>query len=125
MEKLHGDHRAANREHAAWKRDLGRWRASYDDALMACARRLARGLELENFEAALDRHEAAIAAHEDAVRRHETALGLERGAEMGLSEDSLEFHQLMASRHELSRATHDQLRRSHRAVLEALELLGH
>jgi hypothetical protein len=59
VEKLHHDHRKANREHAAWKRDLERWRASYSEALMACARRLARGLELENFEAALDRHEAA------------------------------------------------------------------
>jgi hypothetical protein len=30
----------------------------------------------------------------------------------------------MAARHELSRATHEQLERSHRAILEALEMLG-
>jgi hypothetical protein len=124
LEELHADHQEASREHAAWKRDLEHWRTSYEEALIACAHRVASGLELENFEAALDRHEAAIAAHEEAVHRHETTLGLESGAEIGTSGDSLEFHRLMESRHALSRESHAQLERSHGAILEALEMLG-
>ena len=121
--KLHSDHLEASREHAEWTRDLERWRASYEQALMDCGRRFAKGLKLANFEAALDRHEAAIAAHQEAIERHEKALGLDSGAQIGLSEDSLELHGLMKSRHDLSKASHAQLERTHRAVLEALELL--
>ncbi len=78
---------------------------------------------MENFEAALDRHEAAIAAHEEAIRRHEETLGLDHG-EIGLSEDSVDFHKLMGFRHGLSQKTHEQLERSHHAILEALEMLS-
>ncbi len=91
---------------------------------MACARRFASGLELENFEAALDRHEAAIAAHEEAIRRHETTLRLEGGGDIGLSDDSLDFHRLMGSRHALSREAHEKLARSHRSILASLAMLG-
>ena len=124
LEKLHSEHEEASRDHAEWQRDLERWRGSYEQALITCARRLASRLELDNFEAALDRHEGAIAAHEEAVCRHEAALALERGPKLGLSEESLEFHRLMGSRHALSRASHEQLDRSHRAILSALEMLG-
>lgn len=124
LEKIRLEHQRAGRDHAAWKRDLERWRTSYRQALIACAKRLASEIELENFEAALDQHEAAIAAHEEAIRRHETTLGLEGAAEIGLSDDSLEFHRLMESRHALSKASHEQLEQSHRAILAALEMLG-
>ena len=124
-EKIHLDHRQASREHAAWQKDIDNWRASYREALLSCARRLASHLELENFEDALDRHEAAIAAHEQAVHRHEKALRLGHEGEASASEDSLEFHRLMGLRHERSRATHDQLERSYRAIVAALEMLSH
>ncbi|MCP4200997.1 MAG: hypothetical protein GY769_03595 [bacterium] len=124
LEMLRSEHQQASLEHAAWKRDVERWRISYHQALRACAQRLSSGLELESFEAALDRHEAAMAAHEEALRRHETTLGLERRVEIGLSDDSLDFHQAMESRHARSKASHEQLERSHRAILAALEMLG-
>ncbi len=124
LERLRLEHLQASREHAAWKRDLERWRASYQEALIACARRVASELELGNFEVALDRHEAAIASHEEAIRRHEMTLALEPGGHIGLSDDSLDFHRLMERRHALSRASHEQLERSHHAILEALEMLG-
>lgn len=124
LDKLHQDHREASREHAAWIEDVERWRTSYQEALLACARRLASGLELDNFEAALDRHEAAIHAHEDAIRRHEKALHLGPDGKLGRSEDSIDFHRLMGERHDRSRLMHEQLERSHKAVLAALEMIG-
>jgi hypothetical protein len=124
LEQIRLEHKEASHEHTVWKRDVENWRASYEQALSDCFERLAAGLELENFEAALDRHEAAIEAHEESVRRHEKALGLGGGAEIGLSDDSLDFHKALESRHALSRASHKQLGRTHRAILAGLEMLG-
>ncbi len=123
-EKLHSDHLEASREHALWKQDVERWQASYRQALIECAHRFAEGLELDNFEALLSLHEAAIAAHEEVLVRHERTLRLEGGPEIGLSDEALDFHRLMDSRHALSRKTHEQLERSHRAILAALAMLG-
>ncbi len=121
---LHSEHLAAQEDHAAWLKDLSRWRSEYASALMDLARRVAPDLELENFEAALDRHEAAILAHEDLLHSHEEAVGFSKKLGEGASEEYEMVHAQLDSRHLRSLKTHRHLEKTHQAILRAMEMLA-
>lgn len=102
--------------------DLARWRREYEAELAAFARRAAARLELDNYEQALERHEAAIRAHEEILDRHERAMAIPR-EDTDPGDEFEGLHEQLEERHALSRREHDQLRRTHRAVIAALRML--
>ena len=118
----HLDHLGAQEDHSRWLKELERWREEYAAAVLKFVRLHLPLLELANFEEALDRLEAAILAHQELVDRHEQRLRRERSGLVETSEEAAILHEQMHERHELSRRQHDELARSHRAILTALAM---
>lgn len=124
-DRLHAQHRREHREHLTWRSDLNRWRTEYVEAVLEYARRTAPQLELESYETALESHEAAIEAHEEMLRRHERMLAAEDHGGPVTSDEISSFHEdVEAPRHGRSREEHRLLEITHRAILQALRMMG-
>ena len=120
----HTEHLEAREDHSVWLKDLQRWRSEYDEAVRSFARRMLSELELANFEDALERHEAAIQAHEELVDRHEWTILRQAQGSPGAADEFEDLHRQMHDRHELSRREHEQLQRTHRAILNAIAMMA-
>lgn len=122
--RLRAEHRSARRDHERWMEDLERWRAELRAAFRSFVGRVAPQLELDAFEAALERHEAAIRAHMDMIRRHDRAL-VQSGAEAeSQRRELLPLHLRLGERHGRSAGQHERLARAQGAILAALEILA-
>jgi hypothetical protein len=123
-ERLHAAHRREHREHLEWRADLERWRREYIQAVLEYVRCTAPELETLSYEAALDAHEVAIDAHEEMLRRHERMLAAEERGGPATSDEMAGFQTEVDGRHSRSRKEHRLLEITHRAILQALRMLG-
>ena len=110
------DHRIWQSDHASWIKDISRWQAEHQAAVV----------RLEELQSFIIEHGGALRAHAQSVIERERALPdlqsqLSQHADTaGHSSDMIAAHRQLAAEHQRQHEAHERIKRHHEAVLARL-----